>query len=303
MSMKCICKQCGKPFELSDSEIAFYQSKNLNLPKRCKACRAANKKEKAKGTEKERPVQSRGTDSFGGQNNKGSKWVYALIAVVTLLVIGMMGLSNPEFPPGRSAPVASVVEETAGRVAAENKASIGEAENKSAIGEAEESGNRNAAEAPPEHADDETETRQNAPEAGSMEQGGSEAGSANQNESEAGSVQKSETGAEAPPDADTVVSSGADGADVREYAFRNDKLLQEHFEKHGKEMEFSSAEEYQAAASAVVNHGDALHKTEKEDGDDVYYLETTNEFVIVSTDGYIRTYFKPDSGMDYFNRQ
>ncbi len=42
---------------------------------------------------------------------------------------------------------------------------------------------------------------------------------------------------------------------------------------------------------------------DKEDGDDVYYLESTNEFVIVSTDGYIRTYFYPSNGKDYFDRQ
>ena len=81
------------------------------------------------------------------------------------------------------------------------------------------------------------------------------------------------------------------------------KLLNEHFEKHGKEMGFSSAEEYLAAANAVVNNASALHKTEKEDGDDVYYLEATNEFVIVSTDGFIRTYFYPNAGIDYYNRQ
>ena len=34
--MKRICKQCGKEFELSQSEINFYNSKNLSLPKRCK---------------------------------------------------------------------------------------------------------------------------------------------------------------------------------------------------------------------------------------------------------------------------
>ena len=37
--------------------------------------------------------------------------------------------------------------------------------------------------------------------------------------------------------------------------------------------------------------------------DDVYYLEETNEFVIVSTKGYIRTYFKPDSGKRYYDKQ
>ncbi len=87
------------------------------------------------------------------------------------------------------------------------------------------------------------------------------------------------------------------------YAFRNDKLLQEHYEKHGIEMGFSSAREYEAAASAVAASPDSLHKLEAEDGDDVYYLEDSNDFVIISTDGYIRTYFRPDSGRSYFDRQ
>lgn len=87
------------------------------------------------------------------------------------------------------------------------------------------------------------------------------------------------------------------------YKFRNQKLLNSHYEKHGKDMGFSSAKEYEKAASAVVTNPKALHKTEAEDGDDVYYVESTNEFVIVSTDGYIRTYFNPDAGIAYYNRQ
>lgn len=87
------------------------------------------------------------------------------------------------------------------------------------------------------------------------------------------------------------------------YKFRNKNLLDQHYEKHGREMGFASAEEYEKAAAAVPNHPDVLHKIEKEDGDDVYYIEATNEFVIVSTDGYIRTYFNPDRGIDYYNKQ
>ena len=40
-----ICKQCGKPFELTDSEIRFYESKGLNQPRRCEACRRNNRKQ------------------------------------------------------------------------------------------------------------------------------------------------------------------------------------------------------------------------------------------------------------------
>lgn len=87
------------------------------------------------------------------------------------------------------------------------------------------------------------------------------------------------------------------------YKFRSKKLLDEHYEKHGIEMGFASKDEYVAAANKVINNPDSLHKLEKEDGDDVYYLEETNEFVVVSTDGYIRTYFCPDSGKRYFDKQ
>ena len=92
-------------------------------------------------------------------------------------------------------------------------------------------------------------------------------------------------------------------ADYVTYKFRSKKLLDQHYDKHGKEMGFASAADYEKAASDVVNNPDALHKIEKEDGDDVYYVEATNEFVIVSTDGYLRTYFLPSAGISYYNRQ
>ena len=90
---------------------------------------------------------------------------------------------------------------------------------------------------------------------------------------------------------------------AKEYTFRNSSLLDNHYQKHGIEMGFSSASEYEKAASDVANSPDALHKKEKEDNDDVYYIEATNEFVVVSTDGFIRTYFKPSSGKAYYDRQ
>lgn len=90
---------------------------------------------------------------------------------------------------------------------------------------------------------------------------------------------------------------------VAEVTFRNQKLLDQHYDKHGIEMGFASAEEYELAAYKVILHPDTLHKIEAEDGDDVYYREETNEFVVVSQDGYIRTYFNPSAGIDYYNRQ
>lgn len=112
-----------------------------------------------------------------------------------------------------------------------------------------------------------------------------------------------ETSTEVLTEASTEISTEPEEEEQIEYRFRSKKLLNEHYEKHGVDMGFESAKDYEKAASAVVNNPDAFHKTEKEDGDDVYYLKATNEFVIVSPDGYIRTYFNPRDGIDYFNRQ
>lgn len=87
------------------------------------------------------------------------------------------------------------------------------------------------------------------------------------------------------------------------YKFRNSNLLNQHYDKHGKDMGFANAKEYEKAASDVINNPAALHKTEKEDGDFCYYIVKTNEFVVLSKDGYIRTYFLPDAGKAYYDRQ
>ncbi len=92
-----------------------------------------------------------------------------------------------------------------------------------------------------------------------------------------------------------------------EYHFRNKKLLTQHFEKHGAEFDdifrYPTAQDYEEGASDVINNPDALYKTESEDGDGVYYIESTNEFVVLSKDGYIRTYFRPSGGKKYFDKQ
>lgn len=105
--------------------------------------------------------------------------------------------------------------------------------------------------------------------------------------------------------ADSQQSTQSSTSDVQksELKFRSVKLLNQHYEKHGIDMGFSSAQEYEQAAAAVPYHPDVLHKIEKEDGDDVYYIEATNEFVVVSGDGYLRTYFLPSAGKSYYDRQ
>ena len=115
-----------------------------------------------------------------------------------------------------------------------------------------------------------------------------------------GSVSSTATGS---PNKSTTAAKSTTTAASSTLKFRNSTLKNEHYEKHGIEMGFKSADAYEAAAAAVVSNPSALHKTEQEDGDDVYYVESTNEFVIVSKDGYIRTYFLPSAGISYYNRQ
>jgi pyocin large subunit-like protein len=91
--------------------------------------------------------------------------------------------------------------------------------------------------------------------------------------------------------------------ELTNYWFRTKSLRDSHFEKHGIEMGFETPEEYIEAANRVICNPDALHKLEAEDNDHVYFIEETNEFVVLSQDGYLRTYYIANGGIDYFNRQ
>lgn len=200
--MKKVCKQCGKEFELTEEAIQFYESKNLDIPKRCKECRDKNKQkqQREKGIEKQVvPGESKPQAGDGQANNFLRNAVMAVIIIV--IAVGSIFANQKDRGP-------------------------------------------------------------------------------------------------APTNIDY-----SDDSITTDISFRNEKLLNEHYQKHGIEMGFTSASEYEAAARRVVENSKSLHKTEAEDGDDVYYLESSNELVIVSTDGYIRTYFKPNDGIAYYNRQ
>lgn len=87
------------------------------------------------------------------------------------------------------------------------------------------------------------------------------------------------------------------------YWFSTKANRDEHFEKHKDEFEYATAKEYLDGANRVINDPAALKKTEAEDGDYIFYLEASNEIVFLAKDGDIRTYFKPEDGIDYYNRQ
>ena len=94
--------------------------------------------------------------------------------------------------------------------------------------------------------------------------------------------------------------------------FATPQKLSEHFKKHGAEFGFTSESEYLAAAQKFASRqpgSDVLVKI-RANGDRVIYNVSTNEFAVVTPDGTIRTYFKPDpakhsypTNLDYFNAQ
>ena len=111
------------------------------------------------------------------------------------------------------------------------------------------------------------------------------------------------TSADIPETSETDLSETEKA--VQKYYFRSEKLFDSHYEKHGAEFGDITQDEYLDLANELINaEGEnILHKTEKEDGDFLYYDTETNEFLVLSTDGYIRTFFKPSAGLDYWERQ
>ena len=193
------CKDCGREFTITDSEIKFYKDKNLELPKRCRECRNAKKNKRNYEEEKIEKVEPETNTNF---NSKG-KTIRNIIIAAIVLISSFFGIKLNFFQ-----------------------------------GDLPSNNDNNTA------------------------------------------VQQSYS-----------------------LTFRNDKLLEEHFKKHGSEFNYKDEHQYVKGAIAVVNSPSSLHKTEKEDGDEIYYDEEKNEIVFLSKDGYIRTYFKPTDGIKYYNRQ
>lgn len=292
MLMKRTCIQCGKEFEITQSEINFYKSKNLQLPKRCKECRAENKGKKnsqsaADNSSASKPQQtSKKTQTSAAKKPFGSKGIIGIIAFIVVAVIAVFGffgkgntdsgLSQPE----TDAYFEEFIPETGSQPESETAA---------------ETANDNPyADAPTVNADNNPLDENVSFYIGEDEETTKKQNTQHNDDLTAPVYTEKET-----------QSSASSGSQVstKNYYFRNQKLLDQHYNKHGKEMGFKSAAAYEAAASKVINNPNALHKTEKEDGDYVYYVKSSNEFVILSTDGYIRTYFNPSGGLDYYNRQ
>ncbi len=190
------CKNCGKVFELSDGEIDFFKSKNLQTPKRCKECRQA-KRNNIKTTQT--------PNQYINHNRKTPPKQYVDSSILSKFIIVAFIL------------ITAIV-------------------------------------AIPNLLDNETST--------------------------------------------PIVNY----ENASTFEFRNEDYLSEHFEKHGIGMGYNSASEYLQGANDVIGANNVMTKTQS-DSDTAYFLQSSGEFVVISYDGYIRTYFIPEDGIEYFNRQ
>jgi filamentous hemagglutinin len=85
----------------------------------------------------------------------------------------------------------------------------------------------------------------------------------------------------------------------------NRNNAEEHWRKHGREFpEFHSAQEYEQGALRFLTHPPAgtLTKT-RANGDTLFYDPATNTFAVKDRRGEPRTFFRPDSGRAYWDRQ
>ncbi|MBQ6473829.1 MAG: hypothetical protein IJJ33_17715 [Victivallales bacterium] len=81
--------------------------------------------------------------------------------------------------------------------------------------------------------------------------------------------------------------------------------LERHWEKHHAEFpEYHSAKEYGDAALELFEYPPpGTLRKQKENGDRLYYHPPTNRFGVTAADGTPKTMFKPDRGIQYWNRQ
>ncbi len=304
--MKRICKQCGKEFTLTPSEMNFYRSKNLAFPKRCQDCRTQNKVQRQ--TETEDDVEETGM--------KSSEEAAAGSVQAEKKSADVVEKSVQSEKKSADATEKSVQTEKKSADVPESTIQVKQPVEGADISREEPVTNAHPEVYKPQRERPEISKKwwiavaavlviavaiifpnftKKSGSTGTFETKGYTEAAAG------GTVSSSENTADSKETGSTA--SGDKQNTTVKVRFRNNKLLQQHYDKHGKGMGFASAVEYEKAAAAVVSNSKALHKKEAEDGDDIYYIKDTNEFVVVSKDGYIRTYFKPDDGINYYNRQ
>jgi len=87
--------------------------------------------------------------------------------------------------------------------------------------------------------------------------------------------------------------------------FKPGKWLK-HYEIHGNEFPYKNSIEYLRGAFNLANQKTSKNifkKLDPNSGTTRIYNKATNEFISISSKGYLKTYFKPKTGFKYFKSQ
>ena len=90
-----------------------------------------------------------------------------------------------------------------------------------------------------------------------------------------------------------------------ELGFRDPALLAEHFRKHGAEFGGATKIEYLRLAQLLRDRaaGGPVREGVRQDGVVTRFDRQTGAFLALDPDGTIRTFFRPNDGERYFDRQ
>jgi len=111
---------------------------------------------------------------------------------------------------------------------------------------------------------------------------------------------------QAPTPSGPAVHETRDTSASSSRGFRSRQQLEEHFDKHGGEFGRITIEQYLQRAQALRDApvgGSIVERIRPTDGVITRFDRKTGAFGAYNSDGTIRTFFKPDDGERYFNRQ
>ncbi len=87
--------------------------------------------------------------------------------------------------------------------------------------------------------------------------------------------------------------------------FAPEELLQSHFGRHAAEFGYQSAQDYLIGARRLTSGGWGwgIKTFVRTNRDTLFYDSSTNEFAVLTKNGIVRTYFRPEMGIQYWFSQ
>lgn len=85
----------------------------------------------------------------------------------------------------------------------------------------------------------------------------------------------------------------------------NKSTLDDHFKRHGEQMDCPTKESYNANSVSFANTVDRKNCVSfiDENGSTYKYNKKTNTLAIITRDGVVITYYKPANGYDYYLKE